>query len=101
MDCDSTIVWVKYFVHSPSVLCLLPVVHHSSMVYKALSEQVKRQKATAHTNAQMCQAIDVYRQQEFKPKDECKSDHQVADEFDVSKNTLQCLVMGGGLYECI
>src|ERR1700692_209863 len=95
MDGDSTIVWVKYFVHSPSVLCLLPVVHYSTMVYKALSEQVKRQKATTRKNAQMRQAIDVYRQQEFKPKDERKSYRQVADEFDVSKSTLQRLVMGG------
>ena len=71
------------------------------MVYKALSEQVKRQKATARKNAQMRQAIDVYWQQEFKPKDERKSYRQVADKFGVSKTTLQRLVMGGGLYECI
>jgi hypothetical protein len=66
------------------------------MVYKALLEQVKRQKATARENTQMRQAIDVYPQQEFKPKDERKSYHQVADEFDVSKSTLQRLVMEGG-----
>ena len=73
------------------------MVHHSTMVYKALSEQVKQQKATTHENAQMHQAIDVYWQQEFKLKNECKSYHQVADEFDVSKSTLQHLVMGGGV----
>ena len=95
MDCNSTIVWVKYFVHSLSVLCLLPVVHHLTMVYKALSEQVKWQKATTHENVQMCQAIDIYQQQEFKPKNGCKSYCQVADEFYVSKSTLQHLVMGG------
>ena len=66
------------------------------MVYKALSEQVKRHKATARENAQMHQAIDVYWQQEFKPKDERKSYCQVADEFDVSKSTLQHLVTAGG-----
>src|ERR1700683_3935915 len=80
----------SFYLH-PSVLCLLPVVHHSTMVYKALSEQVKQQKATTHKNAQMRQAINVYRQQEFKPKDERKSYCQVADEFDVSKSTLQHL----------
>ena len=65
------------------------------MVYKALSDQVKQQKNTARTNAQMCKAIDVYQQQEFKPKDQRKSYQEVADDFDVSKSTLQRLVMGG------
>jgi hypothetical protein len=64
------------------------------MVNKALSEQVKQQKATAQANAQMCQAIDMYQQQEFKPKEQRKSYWEVADEFDVSKSTLQRLVMG-------
>jgi hypothetical protein len=40
-------------------------------------------------------AIDMYRQQEFKPKDQCKSYWEVADEFNVSKSTLQRLVAGG------
>jgi len=35
------------------------------MVSKALSEQVKWQKATTRNNAQMRQAIDVYWQQDF------------------------------------
>jgi hypothetical protein len=65
------------------------------MVYKALSKQVKQRKATACENAQMHQAIDAYQQQEFKPKDEHKSYRQVAYKFDISKSTLQHLVMGG------
>ncbi len=36
------------------------------MVYHALSEQVKKQKATARNNFQMQNAIDEYRQQELK-----------------------------------
>ena len=83
MDFNSTI---EIFSSLLSVLSL-----HSSfnMVYKTLSDPVKQQKSTAWTNAQMHKAIYcVYWQQEFEPKNHCKSYQEVADDFDVSKSTL-------------
>jgi hypothetical protein len=72
--------------------------HHTiiKMVYHTLSEQVKQQKATARQNSRMRAAIDEYWQQELKPN---AADHlsywAVADNHDVLKSTLQCLVNGG------
>jgi helix-turn-helix, Psq domain len=65
------------------------------MGHKPLSDRVKAQKARARQNASMRQAIDEYKRQEFKPKELRKSYRQVADDYDVSKSTLQRLVQGG------
>ena len=66
------------------------------MVYHALSEQVKRQKATARHNSRMRAAIDEYWEQELNPNAaDWLSYRAVADKHDVSKNTLQRLVNGG------
>jgi len=66
------------------------------MVYHSLSEQVKRQKATARHNCRMRTAIDEYRQQELKPNAADRLSYRaVADKYNVSKSTLQRLVNGG------
>src|SRR3979411_665354 len=66
------------------------------MVYHSLSEQVKRQKATARHNCRMWTAIDEYQQQELKPNAADRLSYRaVADKYNVSKSTLQRLVNGG------
>jgi hypothetical protein len=65
------------------------------MVYHALSEQVKQQKATARHNSRMRVAIDEYQEQELKSTVDRLSYRAVADKHDVSKSTLQRLVNGG------
>jgi transcriptional regulator GlxA family with amidase domain len=66
------------------------------MVYHALSEQVKQQKATARHNSRMRAAIDEYQEQELNPNTADRLSYQaVADKHDVSKSTLQRLVNGG------
>jgi hypothetical protein len=66
------------------------------MVYRALSEQVKQQKATARHNSRMRAAIDEYREQELNPNAADRLSYRaVADKHDVSKSTLQRLVNGG------
>ncbi len=66
------------------------------MVYHALSDQVKQQKATAQHNSRMRAAIDEYQQQKLKPNAVDRLSYQaVADKHDVSKSTLQRLVNGG------
>ena len=66
------------------------------MVYRALSKQVKQQKATAQHNSRMRAAIDKYREQELNPNAADRlSYREVADKHDVSKSTLQRLVNGG------
>jgi hypothetical protein len=68
----------------------------NKMVYHALSEQVKQQKATARHNFRMRIAIDEYRAQELKPDVSDRLSYRaVADKHDVSKSTLQRLVNGG------
>ena len=72
--------------------------HHTfaKMVYRALSEQVKQQKATARHNGRMRAAIDEYREQELNPNAADRLSYRaVADKHDMSKSTLQRLVNGG------
>lgn len=66
------------------------------MVFKPLSERVRIQKSTARNNLCMRHALDTYAQEQLKPAGvKRRSLREVADEYFVSKSTLQRLANGG------
>lgn len=66
------------------------------MVSKPLSDKVKIQKAHARNNLCMQHALDAFKQEELKPVGiKQRSYREIANEYLVSKSTLQRLATGG------